>query len=331
MSKPTANPALEAIQKTVREALDTNVTKTVHSAAYPAISPLREELSQAGKTVLITGGGTGVGLAMGMAFVAAKAARVVIAGRRDDVLASARETLQREAARLSSPTVIVAKRCDVTAEDEVDGLWSDPDVGPVHVLVLNAARFQMTPGSITKLGYKEVWASYVANVKGPLHFTQRFSEQASPEGKPFPKVLINVSTAAINTFEKTNVSFVSSLPSYGLTKYAGAMALQVAAEDLDPDELRVVSFHPGALYSDVWRDIYGMGPDDLPFDNFDLPGSFAVWLASPAARFLHGRFVWASWDVEELAAGAIGRRLREDHDFLRLGVIGGIKGNKLAI
>lgn len=31
-----------------------------------------------------------------------------------------------------------------------------------------------------------------------------------------------------------------------------------------------------------------------------LPGDFAVWLASPEARFLAGKFVWAQWDVDEL-------------------------------
>jgi hypothetical protein len=32
----------------------------------------------------------------------------------------------------------------------------------------------------------------------------------------------------------------------------------------------------------------------------DLPGNFTVWLASPAARFLKGKFVAANWDVDEL-------------------------------
>jgi hypothetical protein len=31
-----------------------------------------------------------------------------------------------------------------------------------------------------------------------------------------------------------------------------------------------------------------------------LPGDFAVWLASPEANFLAGKFVWAQWDVDEL-------------------------------
>lgn len=31
-----------------------------------------------------------------------------------------------------------------------------------------------------------------------------------------------------------------------------------------------------------------------------LPGGFCVWVASPQAAFLKGRFVWANWDVTEL-------------------------------
>lgn len=31
-----------------------------------------------------------------------------------------------------------------------------------------------------------------------------------------------------------------------------------------------------------------------------LPSDFMVWLASPEAKFLNGRYVWANWDVEEI-------------------------------
>lgn len=31
-----------------------------------------------------------------------------------------------------------------------------------------------------------------------------------------------------------------------------------------------------------------------------LSGDFVTWAVSPEARFLHGRFVWANWDVDEL-------------------------------
>ncbi len=33
-----------------------------------------------------------------------------------------------------------------------------------------------------------------------------------------------------------------------------------------------------------------------------LPADFTVWAASPEADFLHGKLVWASWDVDELKA-----------------------------
>lgn len=32
----------------------------------------------------------------------------------------------------------------------------------------------------------------------------------------------------------------------------------------------------------------------------ELPGHFCVWLASPEAKFLKDKFVWANWDVDEL-------------------------------
>ena len=34
------------------------------------------------------------------------------------------------------------------------------------------------------------------------------------------------------------------------------------------------------------------------------PGNFHVWLASPEARFLKGKFLYANWDVDELRARA---------------------------
>jgi hypothetical protein len=35
-------------------------------------------------------------------------------------------------------------------------------------------------------------------------------------------------------------------------------------------------------------------------DTVELPAHFMVWLASPEAKFLQGKFVWANWDVDEL-------------------------------
>lgn len=60
-----------------------------------------------------------------------------------------------------------------------------------------------------------------------------------------------------------------------------------------------------------------------------LTGAFAVWAASKEAAFLHGRTVWVSWDVEELATGELRKRLDDDFYFLR-GTIAGLNGGNLA-
>ena len=54
----------------------------------------------------------------------------------------------------------------------------------------------------------------------------------------------------------------------------------------------------------------------------ELAGDFAVWLASPEADFLHGRFVQAQWDVDELRTGKFRERIDSDKFFLKAGIIG---------
>jgi hypothetical protein len=44
-----------------------------------------------------------------------------------------------------------------------------------------------------------------------------------------------------------------------------------------------------------------------------------VWLASPEARFLKEKFLWANWDVEELKSKA--KELEESND-LSIGLNG---------
>ncbi|KAL8367249.1 hypothetical protein RB599_010300 [Gaeumannomyces hyphopodioides] len=163
---------LQAYKAEIVKFRATNVTKTVHATSYPAISPLRPELSQAGRTVLITGGGSGCGLNVAKSFVAAKAARVVIVGRRIDTLAAAQKELEEEAAKLSSPSVILHRQCDVAVDADVEKVWVDAEIGPVHVLVLSAASFQKDPKSLVDFGYKNLWPLFETNVKGNLHMTE---------------------------------------------------------------------------------------------------------------------------------------------------------------
>ena len=51
-----------------------------------------------------------------------------------------------------------------------------------------------------------------------------------------------------------------------------------------------------------------------------LPGSFFVWASTKQATFLHGRFVWCNWDVDELFA--MKSRFETDSGFLKIGLQG---------
>lgn len=47
-----------------------------------------------------------------------------------------------------------------------------------------------------------------------------------------------------------------------------------------------------------------------------------MWAASKEAQFLHGRFVWAAWDVDEMKQGEVAQRLQSEPHFLKVGVPG---------
>ena len=55
------------------------------------------------------------------------------------------------------------------------------------------------------------------------------------------------------------------------------------------------------------------------WEDVNLPADFAVWLAGPQSDFLHGRYVWAEWDVDELIA--LKEKVEQDPLFLRLGLV----------
>lgn len=170
---------LLAILNNIRE---TNVTKTTHKTVYSAVSPTRSELNQAGKTILITGGGTNTGLAIAHSFVRASAFRVVIVGRRAEVLEVAKSKLEVEVKLMGSSTEIIARVCDIVKTTDVDALWKyldDEDI-TVDVFVSNAAKFT-EPEPMFKLGFNEVWSQMEANLKAPMYFAEKFYKQN--EGK----------------------------------------------------------------------------------------------------------------------------------------------------
>ena len=66
-------------------------------------------------------------------------------------------------------------------------------------------------------------------------------------------------------------------PEYGMTKMAGTLAMQYIAQDANPDEMQVISYHPGSTYSESWQR-FGIPEDFLPFDDSKIPNLMVLIL-----------------------------------------------------
>lgn len=154
-------------------------TETMHRSAYPEISPSRPELSQAGKTVLITGGHTGIGFAIARAFAQANAGRIVIVGRRADRVTSAASRLEAQFPKVQT----LGRVCDVSDLASVETLWDElakEDIF-VDVVVMNAAK--LSTGTILDVGRDAVWSEYILHVRTNLDFAERVYKQPNAKGR----------------------------------------------------------------------------------------------------------------------------------------------------
>jgi NAD(P)-dependent dehydrogenase (short-subunit alcohol dehydrogenase family) len=132
------------------------------------------------------------------------------------------------------------------------------------------------------------------NIKGTfLTFRAWLPHKSTPNtnttNTPKTPTFISLNTAA------AHVGVFPNFSSYSPSEMArGHLISFLQAEN---PELRVVSMHPGVLDTEMGT------KSGLPVskDEMSLPTGFAVWLASEAAGWVGGRFLWAHWDVEELA------------------------------
>jgi NAD(P)-dependent dehydrogenase (short-subunit alcohol dehydrogenase family) len=78
---------------------------------------------------------------------------------------------------------------------------------------------------------------------------------------PNTQFVVYVSTAAVHSPE-----IAAALPTYSLSKKAGLLLIQKLSDEVDPNEMQIVSFHPGTILSETSRNA-GLTEDSLPFDD----------------------------------------------------------------
>lgn len=157
------------------------LTEKIHKRAYPAILPDRSSLSQAGRTVLITGGSAGIGHSIAKAFAVAGASRIIIVGRDVVKFQGAVDDLQKESA--GSNTRFEGRECHISEPESIDKLWDGLAADGIHVdvLVLNAAMTGL--GKMWELEWQWVWRQFEVNVRAHHQFCHRLAQQPTSEGK----------------------------------------------------------------------------------------------------------------------------------------------------
>ncbi|CAH0032702.1 unnamed protein product [Clonostachys rhizophaga] len=257
-----------------------SLTKIWHTDSYPAISPTRPELSAANKTVVVTGGGTGIGASIARSFAVAGSKKIAIIGRRPKPLEDTARQLQAGFPELK----VVVQSADITNQEQVNQAFDAivKEFGTIDVLASNAGVVSGA-GTINELDVEEAWKTFEGIVKGNLLVARAFSRVASKQGA----VVVHTSSvcAALRAFPGSVAYTASKIAATKIWDYFG----------VENPGIRVVSIQPGQIQTTMADELGIKMPDSV-----DLPGHFVVWLASPEAQFLNGKFVYSNWDVEEL-------------------------------
>lgn len=165
----------------------------------------------------------------------------------------------------------------------------------IDILVLCAA--QLPPvGPALSYSTSEIRVFMDTNILGNITVVRNFlcTEDAAKPALVANKTILEVATNGAYVLYPT-------MSLYSITKGAFTMFLRHVAAEYEGTGLRVHSFNPGSVLTAPAKEA-GMDENSAPWDDVSLPAGFAVWLASPQASFLNGRYVSSNWDVDELTA-----------------------------
>jgi NAD(P)-dependent dehydrogenase (short-subunit alcohol dehydrogenase family) len=233
-------------------------------------------LNEANKTVIITGGAGGIGLAAG-ARLLADGANVVLADISADRLAEAVATLSR----LADPARIATSVCDVSDEAQVQAAVQGAlaHFGRLDVVVNNAGL--MVFKSIVEHTGADWMRILGVDLLGAFYFTKH-AFLNMPKGG----AIINISS--IHAVETEPM-----VASYAAAKSALLSLTRSAALEGKPKGIRVNAVLPGAIDTPMLWDNPNVRAGIEVIDKKDVgqPADVAeaiAWLASDQARFVQG-------------------------------------------
>lgn len=188
-----------------------------------------------GQVALITGGGSGIGLACARSLVADGAA-VVLAARNADRLARAADELRADFSGATIDTV----SCDVTDEASVVAACAAAnDVGPLRIVVANAGTGSAGPFHSTTL---DDWNGVLATNLTGAFLTMKHS---------VPHLAANGGGAIVAMSSIAAVSTHRYMTPYTVSKAGLEMLVQQVADELGSSGIRANAVRPGLVPTDI--------------------------------------------------------------------------------
>lgn len=238
----------------------------------------QEAFSLEGKTALITGGGTGIGLGIAKEFVNAKA-KVILTGRREDVLKNACETLGENAhymvADLSILGGIPALVTDIESE-----------FGAIDILVNNAGI------------HLKKWAQETTDEEF-LKIIQTNLLSVFALTREVTKGMLERKSGSIILISSMAGLFgIDRVSAYGTSKTALIGLMNNLVTEYSRDNVRINCIAPGWITSDMFLNAINQDQERkqkiinrIALPDFGKPediGNAAVYLSSQAGRYVTG-------------------------------------------
>ncbi|MCV7282495.1 SDR family oxidoreductase [Mycolicibacterium flavescens] len=244
------------------------------------------ELSLTGRTVLVTGGGSGIGKGVAAAVVAA-GGNAMLVGRNADRLAAAADEITAH----GGPGAVRYEPADVTNEDEVaravdaTTAWHGTLYGVVH-----CAGGSETIGPITQID-SELWRRTVdLNINGTMYVLKHSArEMVRGGGGSF----IGISSIAASNTHRW-------FGAYGVSKAGIDHMMQLAADELGASWVRVNCIRPGLIRTELVApvlespelssDYAACTPLPRPGEVTDIANA-SLFLLSDASSFITGQVI----------------------------------------
>lgn len=249
-----------------------------------------------GQTAVVTGGSSGIGRGIALAFVDHGADAVVVADVREEPKEGGDPTHELIASESDASAAFV--ECDVSDPDDVDdAVEAAEEFGGVDAMVNNAGIWRAE--DFLDVSESEYETLLDVNLKGVFFGSQAAaSRMADGDGGTI-----------------TNVSSIAGLfgngnwPTYAASKGGVTTLTYSLAHRFGPEGIRVNAIHPGGIETMIGGDAQA-DPDqteaflaDVPLGRYGQPadiGGAAVFLASDLAGYVTGESLvvdggWTSW------------------------------------